>query len=241
MAALTLDTPDDMDRILRVFYAMTHYVVHENLPDSVPVYPLGFFLNHCYGICFNQMGIQAQLWEVMKLPWRIASPMNHATAEVKHPRQNQTMLLDTDLNAYYLKHDNWSIASAQDVREDPMLILRSTHEKYYHRSPWQEGDPIVDMWGSSEKVAALYGTAPTRPLDATRSGPHLDEKWSLLLRPGESYGWHSDSSRYHDNLKQNPAILNVSRQLTWETDLDLSKPHHRWFLDGKRIQKSNSG
>ncbi|MFO7667383.1 MAG: hypothetical protein R6V76_12240 [Desulfobacterales bacterium] len=237
--ALTHDSPDDLDRILRVFYEMTHYVSHQVLPATDPIYPLGFFLNYCYGVCFNQRGINAQLYDIMRLPWRVADPMNHATIEVENPYKKQTMLLDTDLNAYYLKHDNWNIASARDVQEDPMLILRSTHEREYHRSPWQEGDPIVDMWGSSEKMAALYGAAPPRPLEMTKTGPHLNENFSIILRPGESYGWHSDQNRYHESLKENP-ILNVSRQLVWETDLDLSKSHHRWFIKGSHIWKSVS-
>jgi hypothetical protein len=235
------DAPDALDRILRVFYTMTRYVTHYEMPNADPIHPLGFFLNYCYGVCFDQMGIQAGLWEVMGFPWRFADPMNHATAEVEHPQQKKMMLLDTDFNAYYLRHDNWSIASAQDVREDPMLVLRSTHEREYHRSPWQEGDPIVDMWGSSEKMAALYAIRPSRPLNKTRSGPYLNEKLTIVLRPGESYGWHSDRNQYHESLKENPPIMNVSRQLTWETDLDLSKPHHRWFLKGKKTQKSNNG
>lgn len=240
MDTLTRDAPNPLDRILRVFYAMTRYVTHYEKPNADPIHPLGFFLNYGYGVCFDQMGIQAALWEVMGFPWRFADPMNHATAEVEDPQQKKMMLFDTDFNAYYLKHDNWGIASVQDVREDPMLVLRSTHEQEYHRSPWQEGDPIVDMWGSSEKMAALYAIRPSRPLNTTRSGPHLNEKMTIILRPGESYGWHSDRSQYHESLKENPPILKVSRQLTWETDLDLSKPHHRWFLKGKGIQKSSS-
>ena len=239
ISALTHDSPDARDRILRVFYAMTRYTVHEALPeaDHQGIYPLGFFLNYGYGVCFSQVAIQAMLWEVMGYPWRIADPVNHSTAEVQYAKHGKTILLDTDFNAFYLKHDNWTIASAQDIQADPMLVLRSTHEREYHRSPWQEGDPVVDMWGSSEKMAALYCSAQNRPLDPTAKGPHLRETFAVHLRPGESYGWHTDRNQYHENIKGNPVILNVARQLTWETDLDLSKPHHRWFIKASPTQK----
>lgn len=229
-----------MDRILRIFYTMTRYVTHYEKPSGDAVHPLSFFLNYGYGVCFDQMGIMAELWDVAGFRWRFADPMNHATAEVEEPQQKKTVLLDTDFNAYYLKHDNWSIASVQDVREDPMLVLRSTHEREYHRSPWQEGDPVVDMWGSSEKMASLYAIRPTRPLYKATSGPQFNGKFSMILRPGESYSWHSDRDRYHQSFKENPPIMNVSRELIWETDLDLGKPHHRWFLDRKRIRESKS-
>ena len=240
MDTVTRDASSPMDRILRIFYTMTRYVTHYEKPSGDAVHPLSFFLNYGYGVCFDQMGIMAGLWDVAGFRWRFADPMNHATAEVEEPRQKKTVLLDTDFNAYYLKHDNWSVASVQDVREDPILVLRSTHERNYHRSPWQEGDPIVDMWGSSEKMASLYAVRPTRPLNKTTSGPQFNEKFSMTLRPGESYSWHSDRGRYHQSFKENPPIMNVSRELIWETDLDLGKPHHRWFLNEKKIQKSDS-
>lgn len=241
ISTLTNDSPDALDRILRVFYAMTRYGNHESLPSGDPVYPLGFFLNYSYGVCFDQVMIQMMLWEVMGFPHRTALPLNHASAEVQYPRHGRTILLDTDYNAYYLKHDNWTIASAQDVREDPMLILRSTHSREYYRSPWQEGDPIVDMWGSSEKMAALYPFTKSPPVDDTASGPHLSENIAIHLRPGESYGWHSDKNQYHKSLKDNTAILNVTRQLVWETDLDLKKPYHRWFINDRPPQKTTQG
>ena len=230
MGDLTQNASDAVDRILRVFYALTRYASSMDMPAGVPVYPLGFFLNYGYGYCFNKVLVQAQLWEVMKYPWRSAKPMNHSTAEVKNPKNGRAILLDPEFIAFYLRHDNRTIASANDIREDPMLVLRSTHERNYNRSPWQEGDPLTDMWGSSEKMAALYGTAADDPWDASARGPHLNEHYSIRLRPGESYGWHSDRARYHGSLREHEATRRISRQLVWETDLDLSKPHHRWFL-----------
>ena len=241
ISALTHDSPDALDRILRVFYTMTRYAAHENIPSADRIYPLGFFLNYSYGYCFDQTMIHGMLWEVMGYPWRIADPMNHSTAEVQYAKNGETILLDTDFNAFYLKYDNWTIASAQDVWVDPLLVLRSTHEREYHRFPWQEGDPVVDMWGSSEKMAALYGNAQNRPLDTTTAtGPHLRETFAIQLRPGESYGWHSDKNKYHESLKEHEATRRVSKQLVWETDLDLSKPYHRWFINGKQTQQSSS-
>jgi len=237
MDTVARDASSPMDRILRIFYTMTRYVTHYEKPNGDAINPLGFFLNYGYGVCFDQMGIMAGLWDVAGFRWRFAHPMNHASAEVEEPQQKKTVLLDTDFNAYYLKHDNWSVASVQDVRKDPMLVLRSTHEREYHRSPWQEGDPIVDMWGSSEKMASLYAVRQEEPLYQVTSGPQFNEKFSIVLRAGESYGWHSDRDRYHQSFKENPPIMNVSRELIWETDLDLGKPHHRWFLDEKRIRK----
>lgn len=184
------ESRDPLDRVLRTFYAMCYYSIHA-APNIDTRKPLSYFLYHSYGICDDQMSVQAELWQLFGYKWRESGPYNHASAEVEV--RGKSVHLDTDIHAFYLMYDNETIASAQDIHDDPMLVMRASHERVYDRFPRLPDDPEVNMYFSSEKYAALYGPgALIEPLalqKAEKNAVHI------VLRPGESYGWHTGERR----------------------------------------------
>ena len=140
----------------------------------------------------------------------------------------KTVHLDTDMHAFYLMYDNKTIASAQDIHDDPMLVIRSSHERVYDRFPRMLDDPEVNMYFSSEKYAALYWpSASTPPLTL---GKPEKQSVRIVLRPGESYGWHTGERKIVHPLYDDPNITTVARDVLWETHLDMANKAHLWFL-----------
>lgn len=228
LANLVPPHSDDLDGVLRIFHAVIQHNVHRNMPEDADPDPLWYFLNYGYGVCFNLTDIQAVLWGLRGHRVRSSEPFNHMAGEVEI--RGRGVHMDADAEAYYLLRDNRTIASADDIREDPLLVLRAAHYANPERFPRLAGDPDIDMWESAEKAAALYARRDPPPWAA---GPATKRALPLLLRPGESYGWHTgERSRVHPALAD-PEFGKVGREVLWETNLDFTKPSHRWcFREG---------
>jgi hypothetical protein len=226
---LSHGSQDPLDRVLRTFYAMSYYSVHAIL-NIVRIDPLSYFLYQSYGICDEQSAVQAGLWDLFGYRWRPSEPHNHTSAEVEI--LGKTVHLDTDLHAFYLMYDNNTIASAQDIHNDPMLVIRSSHERVYDRFPRMPDDPEVNMYFSTEKYAALYNGVNTSVLPLRLRKP-IKQSLPIVLRPGESYGWHTGEQKIVHPLYNDPYINPVFRDVLWETHLDMANKTHRWFLSGE--------
>ncbi len=247
------NSADAQDRLLRLYYAMINYTVHGDFPLAENLTPLSWFLAHGYGLCDVQTYAQGGFWDAMGHRWGNGMGVNHTVGEVEIG--DKTVLLDTDQISYYLKHDNWTLGSSQDLRDDSMLVARSAHYRDYNRYPRLASEPEVDMWYSSEKIASIYNYTnvdPQFPIQLGRNQP-LQEAFELSLRPGESYGWHTDKS---DHLNSDTwkslfgvtftwrwVIDTVAREMTWETSLDFGKPSHFWGIasSGRTIVQNPAG
>ena len=69
---------------------------------------------------------------------------NHTVFEVEDG--NRILHFDTDTQAYYLMHDNWTVASSQDIRDDAMLVQRAVHYRNYVKYPVGANDTETDIW-----------------------------------------------------------------------------------------------
>ena len=217
---------DPLDQVLRIFYAMCDYSIHASTRNVDVSSPLSFFLFHGYGACTDVSAVQAELWQLFGYKWRSSAPHNHASAEVEV--RGKTVHLDTDLRAFYLMYDNETIASAQDIHDDPMLVMRASHERVYDRFPRMPHDPKVDMYFSSEKNAALY--PPHKIIEPLKINKLDKDVVRIVLRPGESYGWHTGERRVVNPFNNDPYIPIVARDVLWETHLDMANKAHLWFL-----------
>jgi|GEM_PF-5795296 hypothetical protein len=237
--ALSHGSQDPLDRVLRTFYAMTNYNMHGHLNIS-RIVPLSYFLYLGYGVCDEQSAVQAGLWDLFGYRWRSSEPHNHTSAEVEV--LGKTVHLDANLQAFYFMYDNHTIASAQDIQNDPMLVIRSSHERVYDRFPRMPDDPEVSMYFSTEKYAALYNGL-RRSIPPLELGTPEKESVRIILRPGESYGWHTGEQIIVHPLNDDPSINPVFRDVLWETHLDMANRSHRWFLSGgtKRRKVQNDG
>jgi hypothetical protein len=226
LSAITQGSEDPLDRLLRIYHAIDHYSIHEGLGlGKVQDRPLTSFIGYGGGMCEDRANIQSMLWSVLGHKWRNSMANNHTVHEVECG--SRMLHLDTDIQAYYLMHDNWNIASSQDIREDPMLVLRAVNYRNYMKYPRSAKDPETDMWYSSEKVAALYGDKNHTPLS---SNAPVNEEYNLLLRPGEAYGWHTGPPRHVHPAFSNTSLPDALRDFIWETKLDFSKSSHHWAV-----------
>lgn len=216
---------DVQDQVLRVFYAIYKYTQHRY--PIITKQPLDYFLTDLSGDCVCMMLVQEGIWSLLGLRHRNSQASCHAVSEVEVG--GRTLHLDSNLQAFYLLHDNWTIASAQDIRDDPWLVRRATHYRAYQSYPRLLDDPLLNtMWYSSGKVAALF--APRTAPPPLRNPQPVAARVPFSLRPGESYGWDTDTRRRAHPQKNGPELDAVSRDITWTTELDFSRPSHRWPL-----------
>jgi hypothetical protein len=226
LSSITRDGKDPLDRLLRIYHAVDRYSIHKDLfLSKLQDSPLKSFVAYGGGMCEDRANIQSMLWDVMGHKWRNSRANNHTVDEVEYG--HRLLHLDTDIQAYYLMHDNWTVASSQDLRDDPMLVLRAVNYRNYMKYPRGAEDPETDMWYSSEKVAALFGDDNREPLS---SNAPVSEKFEILLRPGEAYGWHSDKPKHIHPIFSESSLSDTLRDFIWETRLDFSKSSHRWAV-----------
>jgi hypothetical protein len=232
---ISRNSADHLDRVLRTYYAMCHYSLHNPVCVVDRENPLSYFLSYGYGLCENQTAVQVRLWQLYGYKWRPSQPYNHSAAEVEV--EGRTIHLDTDLHAFYLLYDNKTIASAQEIHGDPMLVLRASHERIYERFPRLPHEPEVNMYFSSERYAALYHLADASslsPLVKDRTGR---EAFQIRLRPGESYGWHSGERKAVRAVDDDPDLKEIARDVFWKTHLDVANRSHLWFEKGWRSRR----
>lgn len=223
--ALIKGSADTRDQVLRVFYAIYNYAQHRY--PVITKMPLDYFLTDLSGDCACMMLVQERIWSLLGLRHRNSHAICHAVSEVEVG--GRTLHLDSNLQAFYLLHDNWTIASAQDLRDDPWLVRRATHYRDFNRYPRLLDDPeLVSMWYSSSKVAALFGPRAAPP--PLRNPDPVPARVQFSLRPGESYGWDTATRRLAHPSKAWPELDAVSRDITWTTELDFARPSHRWPL-----------
>ena len=223
---ITNDTQDSLDRLLKIFYTVDRYSVHANMnlikwQDS----PLAFFVGYGGGQCEDRANIQRMLWDLLGYRSRNSQANNHTAYDVEYG--DQMIHLDADTQSYYLMHDNRTGASSLDIFNDPMLVQRSVHYRNYFKYPIGANDREPDMWYSSEKVAALYENGYREPLFSREPAY---EEFTIVLRPGEGYGWNSDKPKHLHPIFNSSLLSNVVRDFTWETSLDFSKASHLWAV-----------
>lgn len=232
--SLTHNSNDPLDRVIRTFYAVSNYSVHALL-NADRISPLSYFSYQSYGVCDEKNATQAGLWNLFGYRWRNSDPHNHSSSEVEI--HGKTVHLDTDLQAFYLKYDNKTIASAQDIHDDPMLVIRSSNERSFDRFPRMADDPEIEMYFSSERIAALYNGMRVSAPPLTLAKP-VKESVRIVLRPGESYGWNTGERKVVNSFNDDPNIATVARDVLWETHLDLARKTHHWFLRDERKRRS---
>jgi hypothetical protein len=224
LTSITNDSKDPLERLLRIFYTFDRYSVHEDLGvENWQDSPLEFFIGYGGGLCHDRANIQRMLWDLLGHRSRNSQAKDHTAYEVEYG--NRIMHLDTDIDTFYLMHDNWTGASSLDILNDPMLILRAVNYRDYHKYPIKENDPEPNMWSSSEKVAAMFGDRERGPL---YSRPPVYEEFRILLKPGEGYSWNTDKPNHIHPIFTDSPLSDVVRDVTWETRLDFSKAVHRW-------------
>jgi hypothetical protein len=123
-----------------------------------------------YGLCDTSANSLALLWEASGGVARVWYLTGHVVPELYY--DGAWHLLDPDHRVYYLKDDNRTIASVEEVATSPTLILRMTDEKGRDPAGYR-----------AESIARLYTTQDDntvfRPLG------HINNTALLNLHSGE--------------------------------------------------------
>jgi hypothetical protein len=145
--------------------------------------PVKMFNVYGYTLCGDDAPVLADLWRVAGLKTRAGYPAGHVLSEVWY--DGAWHLLDGDEHILYLRRDNSTIASEEDVVRDHDLVKR-THTYSIL---------IRDNRRMDEFSASLFVHDGPRG-DVHRS--HLGHTMAFTLRPGEALEWRwSHGGKHH--------------------------------------------
>lgn len=131
-----------------------------------------------YTLCGEDTEGLLRLFEDLKVPGRHIQLNGHVAAEYFY--DDAWHVVDGDQNACYLLWDNRTLASADDLRADPLLAFRTKALGKY-----SVHDPVTAAVNTSlfEHVAPLPPSATEKKGGASPLG-------DLILLPGEALVWH---------------------------------------------------
>ena len=134
---------------------------------------------NCYGytLCGDDAMVLADLWKAAGFTTRRGFPVGHCVSEVLY--DGGFHLLDGDEHGLYLRRDNQTVASEEDVVRDHDLIKRTHVYSLLN----------ADSRKTDESSASLFGYEGPRSGELGGKSGHT---LAFTLRPGEALEWRWD-------------------------------------------------
>ncbi len=178
--------------------------------DRHSVNPVVLLGSYGYGICGNSAAAQSALAAKAGLRSRYWEINHHTITEVFF--DGGWHMMDANVPVFYLKRDNWTIASLADLEDDPDLVGRTSlgagRSLALHQS-----------WYSTKEYHRAY---PTQDANAM-----ADHKLAFVLKPFERFEryWTPVAFKYHDQAN-NPAAPRryANGRFVYEPDLAKADP-----------------
>jgi hypothetical protein len=134
-----------------------------------------------YTLCGEDTQALARLAYSCGIPARFVQLNGHLAAEYRY--DGGWHILDGDQNAVYLRLDNQTLASADDLRADPFLALRT---KVFGKHSPQE----ISASAFNSALLEHIATTEPKPLKLKAGPAPLN---TFTVHPGESLIWHCDT------------------------------------------------
>ena len=151
--------------------------------------PVKFLGVYGYGMCYNTSFAAASIVSGLPyegLPYVEYSPRNrHSVKDIKF--DSTFVLLDPDIEVFYLKNDNTTLASYTDVAYDKHLIKRIHHY----------GKGIEYNFFNDYVADAVYEPTPPLKYAGLYSNYHTLD---FNLRPGESIEYNWEPAKYYHHF-----------------------------------------
>jgi hypothetical protein len=215
IASLTLPGMTDREKAISLYYGEATYRWHHAAGGgSETGDPVKLFNVRGYSACGDNSVALAGLWRAAGLEACPAFLVGHCISEVYY--DGGWHLLDGDMQSIYLRRDNKTIASAQELGRDHDLIRRTR----------VHGILSPDGTSQSEWEAAQY--VYEGPASRTRDG-YKGHTMDMVLRPGEALVWrwghamplkYQGSSHPRDQVKSDDWMGKICNGL-WEYRPDL--------------------
>lgn len=168
-----------------------------------------------YTLCVEDTQSLARLAAAIEVPARHVELNGHIAAEYRY--DGAWHVFDGDANACYLRLDNATLASADDLRADPFLVLRTrAFGKFAPLSP------AAGAFNSS--LIEHVNPADPQPLKFKTGAAPLN---IFKLEPGESLAWLCDSppeKPVGELSTEKPGVLRAAALATIEHRL-VAKPY----------------
>ncbi len=216
VASLTLPGMTDREKAIALYYGEATYRWHHAAGGGAETGdPVKLFNVRGYSACGDNSVALAGLWRAAGLEACPAFLVGHCISEVYY--DGGWHLLDGDMQNIYLRRDNKTIASAQELARDHDLIRRTR----------VHGILSPDSTRQSEWEAAQY--VYEGPPSGTRDG-YKGHSMNMVLRPGEALVWrwghrmplkYQGSSHPKDQVKSDDWMGKICNGL-WEYRPDLS-------------------
>ena len=163
-----------------------------------------------YGICGHSAAAQSALAKKAGLKSRYWEINHHTVTEVFF--DGAWHMLDANVPVFYLKRDNWTIASIADLEEDPDLVGRTSLCAGRNLAAHQP-------WFATKEYHRAY---------PTQSAPAMaDRSLGYSLKPFERFErfWKPVSFKYHDQANTPAAPKRYANgRFIYEPDLAKASP-----------------
>jgi hypothetical protein len=210
IASLTLPGMTDREKAIALYYGEATYRWHHAAGGGAETGdPVKLFNVRGYSACGDNSVALAGLWQAAGIKACPAFLVGHCISEAYY--DGGWHLMDGDMQSLYMRRDNKTIASAQELARDHDLIRRTrVHGILSPDSPKQ-----------SESEAAQY--VYEGPATGTRDG-FKGHTMNMVLRPGEALVWrwghrmplkYQGSSHPRDQVQSNDWLGKVCNGL-WE-------------------------
>ena len=223
----------ESDRVLALFNYHVDRIGHATSRSPWNADPVAVYNWFGCTICTEDAAVLSALYRRAGLRTRPVSPVGHAALEVFF--DGSWHLLDGDRTAYYLKEDNRTLASADEVERDRELVKRT-----HHHGPLSPYDELTNRFYASAYYPRLLPGADA----GDRLGVDDSATMTLALRPGESliYGF-TFNGRYCGacDLSAYPEA-GSSLATGWLVYRpDLKDPGTRRFIEGEGVRWAPAG
>jgi len=221
-AEITAGCKTEEEKAMAVFDFVEKQTYWWSYPkDKTSLNPVRFFNVYGYHICSQAACEFVALCRAAGLEARVYEIWHHTVAEAKWDGAWHHM--DADIGVWYLKGDNRTVASIEELGAHPEWVARSYKPYRWYLTPGDNRKMIYkpDAMPAGEDLAGIYATTDDNYVETGY------DKWlyqpqdmQLSLRPGETLirWWTPQLHKYYDQAKSHEPPRYANGQLIFEPD-----------------------
>lgn len=223
---ITAGCSSDQEKAMAIFDFVEKQSYWWSYPkDRTSLNPVRHFNVYGYHICAQAAGVFVALCRAAGLEARVHEIWHHTVAEVKWDGSWHHM--DPDMGVWYLKDDNKTIASVEELEANPEWVARTYKPYRWYATPGDNRKMIYkpDAESMGESLATYYETAEDNYVETGYDKwLFMDQSMDMTLRPGEKLvrWWKPVLRKHYDQKKSLEPPRYANGQLVFEPDFTRS-------------------
>ncbi len=221
-AEITAGCATEEEKVMAIFDFVEKQSYWWSYPkDRTSLNPVRHFNTYGYHICSQAACEFVALCRAAGLEARVYEIWHHTVAEAKWDGVWHHM--DADIGIWYLKGDNRSVASIEELGANPEWVARSYKPYRWYLTPGDNRKMIYkpDAMPAGEGLAEIYETMDDNYVETGYDKwMYTPQDMQLTLRPGEKLvrWWKPELRKHYDQAKSHEPPRYANGQLIFEPD-----------------------